>query len=82
MQVITKNHPSAFTGTDLQKAMEGFGKKKIVLAGTSLPSLTNISSKGRRIEREIVDVCVCVFADMHGCRIYGKFTSRPYVRQG
>ena len=28
-----KQHPSAFTGTDLQKALEGFGKEKIVLAG-------------------------------------------------
>ena len=44
-KVITKHHPSAFTGTDLQKAMEGFGKKKIVLAGESVNFffLVNIS---------------------------------------
>ena len=32
-RVIEKQHPSAFTGTDLERAMEGFGKRKIVLAG-------------------------------------------------
>ena len=32
-KVITKQHPSAFTGTDLQRVLEGCGKKKIVLAG-------------------------------------------------
>ena len=32
-KVIMKQHPSAFTGTDLQEVMEGLGKRKIVLAG-------------------------------------------------
>ena len=35
-KVITKQHPSAFTGTDLERAMEGFGKKRIVLGGELL----------------------------------------------
>ena len=35
-RVIEKQHPSAFTGTDLERAMEGFGKRKIVLGGELL----------------------------------------------
>lgn len=33
LQVIHKQHPSSFTGTDLQAHLEKVGKKKIVLAG-------------------------------------------------
>ncbi len=32
-KVIHKQHPSAFTGTDLGGHLEGLGKRKIVLAG-------------------------------------------------
>lgn len=32
-QVVHKQHPSSFTGTDLQEHLEKVGKKKIVLAG-------------------------------------------------
>jgi len=34
-QVIHKQHPSSFTGTDLSEHLEKVGKKKIVLAGKS-----------------------------------------------
>ena len=35
IQVIHKQHPSSFTGTDLQDHLDKVGKKKIVLAGMS-----------------------------------------------
>jgi len=35
--VIHKQHPSSFTGTDLNEHLEKLGKKKIVLAGAPLP---------------------------------------------
>ena len=31
--MVVKQHPSAFTGTDLDAHLEKLGKKKIVLAG-------------------------------------------------
>ena len=59
-RVIEKQHPSAFTGTDLERAMEGFGKKKIVLGGELL-ILSLCASFSRGEERE--SVCVCLLAD-------------------
>lgn len=31
--VIHKNHPGAFTGTNLQETLEGYGKKQLVIVG-------------------------------------------------
>ena len=36
--MIHKQHPSSFTATDLSDHLEKVGKKKIVLAGMSIPS--------------------------------------------
>lgn len=39
-QVIRKEQPSSFTGTDLQERIGKLGKKKLVLAGGSLSCIS------------------------------------------
>ena len=38
--MVLKQHPSSFTGTDLAEHLDKLGKKKIVLAGTHLHTLS------------------------------------------
>lgn len=44
-----KQHPSAFTDTDLEKHLEKLGKKKIVLAG--MYGLWVVATIGRLVNR-------------------------------